>query len=96
MRYRYVWNSDAFLYETGTSDRTRESIDELPYEAVAELSYSMTESGGFLKAETYPENNILRVKMKKPCPDFAPEMIPQLKGYKKFFGSKNIKAVCYG
>jgi hypothetical protein len=98
VRYIYNWNSDSFTYELGTTDKTYRCTDELDFKIVANLFYNVVELGGFLNPTIYPSDNTLTVKFEKDKydPILTPEYITRLKGFKKFFGNKNINSIEYG
>jgi len=89
--YSYNWSGNKFYYQYGTSSREFWDYDELPFKVLAELSYDERYSEKFPHRE-YPVENILKVKLEKDF-EITPEEILALKGYKNFFGGKNIKKI---
>ena len=63
----------------------------MDFEIIADLWYNSTKA---LWTETFPEHNILTVKIKNHLTDIITESdILKMKGFKKFFGCKNVKTI---
>lgn len=89
VRWDYIWQSDTFRYEYGTSNRVFFEKGELPFKMLASLRFQSTYVGGFLNPYKYPENNAFEIEGEK----LPFKTIKQLRGYKKFFNGKNICGV---
>jgi hypothetical protein len=86
-RWEYIWCSDSFKYELGTSKRIFSTCSDKPFDdVIADCWPAESIKDGFFTK--YPKNNTLEVSLKEG--KFLNIDISKMKGYKKFFGHMNI------
>jgi len=91
--YNYYRPSDFFVVGSGTTPHTQKHYCDLNFKVLARLSYKIEKRAGIWSPAEYPENNTLTIELEE---DVKAEDLPdvsKMKGFKKFFGEKNIKKV---
>jgi hypothetical protein len=91
--YSYLRPSDSFSVGLGTTSRVQRHYCDLDFKILARLYFQTAKPAGIWTPAEYPENNVLTVELEE---GISKENLPEvfkMKGFKKFFGNKNIKEV---
>ena len=93
--YFYLRPSDSFSVGLGTTPHVQRHYCDLNFKILARLYFQTAKPAGVWKSAEYPENNTLTVELEEGVnAEDLPEVL-KMKGFKKFFGNKNIKEIKY-